>query len=365
MGLTYKKSGVDYNLLDPIKRMAQIEGLKTTDNIQHTGFNEIKQSRGESAYILETPDCYFAYVIEGLGTKNLIAEDLEKITGRTYFDVIGFDTVISILMDLTTVGAKPLTVLSYWALGDSAFLNDKERLKSFIAGWRRACDENNITWGGGETPTLKDVIYADTIDLAGAAFGIIKPKNRIVLGDRLKDGDVIILFESSGIHVNGLSLARKLADKLPDGFNTKLPSGVLYGEALLTPTLSYNQMIQEIQNSKIDIHYMVNITGHGWRKIMRAKQPFSYIINNIPPVPEIFKFIQKHSALSDSEMYGTFNMGAGLALFVSPKEADEVLEISKKHKIKAWVSGVVRNGTKRVNLKPINVIYNEKDLNLR
>lgn len=365
MCLTYKKSGVDYTLLDPVKKMAQEEGLKTLSNIHTSGFSEVKDSRGESAYVLEAPDCFFAFVVEGLGTKNLIAEDLEKITGKSYYNVIGFDTVISILMDLVTVGAKPLTVLSYWALGASTFLNNKKRLKSFITGWRKACDENNITWGGGETPTLKNIIYPNTIDLAGAAFGIIKPKDRVVLGNKLREGDIIILFESSGIHVNGLSLARKLANKLKNGFTTKLPSGVLYGEALLTPTLSYNQMIQDIQNFKINIHYMVNITGHGWRKIIRAKQSFSYIINSLPPVPEIFKFIQKHTALSDSEMYGTFNMGAGLAVFVNPKDAEEILKISKKHKIKAWVAGTVKNGSKKVIIQPINVTYKESDLNIR
>lgn len=365
MNLSYKKSGVNYDLLDPVKKIAQKEGLKTAENFSETGFKEVSESRGESAYIIESADCYYAFVEEGLGTKNLIADEMRKITGKTYYDVIAYDTVMSIVMDLTTSGAKPLTVLSYWAVGDSKWLSDKKRIHDFITGWKKACDTVCVSWGGGETPTLKDIIYPDTIDLAGAAWGIIKPKERIILGDKLKDGDAIILFESSGIHANGLTLARKIADKLSSGLATRIGNNKLYGEALLTPTRSYNKLVEDIQNAGIDIHYMVNITGHGWRKLMRAKRELSYAMDYVPDVPEVFRFIQGKSNLSDKEMYATFNMGAGFAIFVNSKDTKKVLKISEKNKINAWVSGRVRNGAKRVIIKPLNISYSGDELKIR
>lgn len=365
MKLDYKKSGVNYDFLDPIKKMAQKEGLKTVNNLLRTGFREISESRGESAYIVESTDCYYAFVEEGLGTKNLIADQMRKITGKTYYDLIAYDTVMSIVMDITTSGAKPLTVLSYWAVGDAKWLLDKKRMKDFITGWRKACDTIGVSWGGGETPTLNDVIYPNTIDLAGAAWGIIKPKNKIILGDKLKNGDAIILFESSGIHVNGLTLARKIADTLPSGFATRIGDNKLYGEALLTPTRSYHILVEDIQNAGINIHYMVNITGHGWRKLMRARKAFSYSIEKTPPISELFSFIQKHSGLNDKEMYATFNMGAGFAMYIAPQDAERVVKIASKHKIKAWIAGKVENGEKKVILKPLNIAYNAHELEIR
>lgn len=365
MSLSYKKSGVNYDLLDPVKRLAQVAGLKTTNNILGSNFREIAGSRGESAYVLEAADCYHAFVQEGLGTKNLVADEMRKITGKTYYDDIAQDTVAAIINDLITVGARPLSVFAYWAVGDSKWFADKKRNKDLVNGWKKACDLAGASWGGGETPTLKDIINPNTIDLAGAAFGIIHPKSRLILGDKLSADDAIILFESNGIHANGLSLARKIASNMPKGYATKLPSGNMYGEKLLAPTIIYSKLINDLLDRGIEIHYMVNITGHGWRKLMRAKRSFTYVIDSIPTVPEIFKFIQTHSGLSDKEMYSTFNMGAGFAIYLSEKEAKKVLSIFQKQKIKTWIAGRVENGPKQVIIKPKNIVYNEIDLNIR
>lgn len=364
MSITYKKSGVDYSFLDPIKILAQKAAAKTSRNLDGSGFSEKRKSRGESAYILEASDAYLAFVAEGLGTKNLVADEMRKIGGKTYYEGIAQDTVAMIINDLITVGAKPLTILAYWSVGDSSWWRDSKRANDLIYGWQKACQMAEVVWGGGETPTLKDVILPATIDLGGAAFGIIKPKEMIVLGDKLKPGDDIILLSSSGIHANGLSLARKLADN-PGGLTTKLTNGQTFGEALLTPTIIYSKLINNLQKRKIDIHYMVNITGHGWRKIMRAKNDFSYVLENLPVVSPLFIFIQKKANLTSREMYSTFNMGAGFALFTSEKYSQEVIEQAKRHNISAWVAGKVTNGPKRVIIKPLNIIYQEKDLKLR
>lgn len=365
MTISYKHSGVNYNLLDPIKKMAQAAGIKTRDNFRIKELKELSYSRGESAYVMESDDCYFAFVQEGLGTKNLVADQMRKITGKTYYDAIAQDTVAMIVNDLITVGAKPLTVLAYWAVGDSNWFTDKIRSNDLICGWKIACDLAQVVWGAGETPILKDIVNPSTIDLAGCAFGIVKPKSRLVLGDRLSIGDEIICFESNGIHANGLTLVRELAKKLPFGFAEKLPGGELFGEEILKPTFIYSKLIQDILDSDIDIHYMVNITGHGWRKLMRAKKSFSYIIDELPRIPDIFNFIQDESNLSNKEMYATFNMGAGYAIFVEKRNTEKILSICKKHNIKFWIAGHVENGSKKIIIKPRNITYNADELNIR
>ncbi len=365
MKFSYKKSGVDYKLLDSIKRLAQANGLKTGFNFKNTEFNEVVGSRGESAYVLETKNCYFAFVTEGLGTKNLIADEMGKLTGKSFYTGIAQDTVAMIVNDLITVGAKPLTISAYWAVGDTKWWSYKRRAFDLISGWRKACDIAHCGWGGGETPTLKGIIKKGVIDLAGSGYGIIKPKERLARGNRLKAGNAIIMFESSGIHANGLTLARKLGYKSNDGFSTKLPNGKMYGEELLTPTIIYSRLIQDLLDSGIDIHYMANITGHGWRKLMRAKKDFSYIIEQLSPTLPIFSFIQKKSGLTDKEMYATFNMGVGFAIFVKSDQVNKVLAISNKHKIKSWIAGKVHIGEKQVIIKPLNIIYKGNDLNIR
>src|SRR5579872_3006818 len=152
--LTYKSSGVDYDAMDPLKRLAQIEGRKTIKNILGTGLKEVEESRGESAYIQEFGKSYLAFVEEGLGTKSLVADAMYKITGKTYYDQLAQDTVAMMVNDLITLGAKPTTILAYWAAGSSSWFEDKKRMEDLVIGWRKACDLSGAVWGGGETPTL-------------------------------------------------------------------------------------------------------------------------------------------------------------------------------------------------------------------
>ena len=363
--LTYKQTGVSYDAMDPLKRMAQIAGKKTAKNLHGSSFLELKQSRGESAYVLDHGDSYFVSVMEGLGTKSLVADAMRKVTGKTYYDKVAQDTVAAIINDLITVGAKPITILAYWAAGNAKWFEDKKRMEDLVNGWKKACDMAGGVWGGGETPTLSGIIEPDTIDLGGSSFGVIKPKKRLVLGEKLKVGDVIILFESSGIHANGLSLARKIASNLKNGYSTKMPNGQMYGEGLLSPTLIYSKIIQDLFANHVDIHYMAHITGHGWRKIMRHTKPFTYRIHTLPPVPEILKFICKKGPLDEKEAYGNLNMGAGYAVFVPKKDVEKVMRIAKKNKIEAYDAGVVEKGKKQVIIEPKNIVFEGESLKVR
>src|SRR3989344_8316978 len=124
--ITYAQVGDNYDTKDPIKKLAQVAAGKT--KIAASDFKEVSDSRGESAFVWEQNGVLLASVVEGLGTKNLIADEMRKITGKTYYDIIGHDTVATIINDLITVGAKPLVINAYWAIEDNAWLNDKKRI---------------------------------------------------------------------------------------------------------------------------------------------------------------------------------------------------------------------------------------------
>lgn len=363
--ITYAQSGINYQAMDPLKKLAQMKARQTAYNLHRFHMSEVAESRGESAYVWEETDSYRAFVIEGLGTKNLVADAMREITHKTYYDALAQDTVAMIVNDLIVVGANPLVINAYFATGSSDWFLDEERSKDLVNGWSKACDLSGATWGGGETPTLKGIINPETIDLGGSAIGIIKPKNHLVLGDKLQAGDRIVLIESSGMHCNGATLARTVADSLPKKYETLLPSGKMYGEALLTPTHIYAKLVEDVFKAGIDIHYMVNITGHGWRKLMRATKEFTYVLEQIPESHEEFHLIQKASGNSDEEMYGTFNMGAGFAFFVPAKDAGKIKKIALKHKLKSLNAGFVKEGEKQVIIDPKNIVFKGKSLDLR
>lgn len=363
--IDYSSSGVNYNLMDPLKKAAQSAGKQTAKNLLKFGLREVEESRGESAYVWEEEDSFRALVIEGLGTKNLVADEMEKATGKTYYSQIAQDTVAAVVNDIITVGALPVVVNAYFGSGGQEWFSNSKRSKALVEGWAKACNLAGCTWGGGETPGLAGIINPETIDLAGACIGIIKPKERLTLGDKLEAEDVILLIESSGIHANGLSLARAVAEKLPEKYATKLVDGTTYGETLLTPTYIYAAVIKDLFEAGIGIHYMVNITGHGWRKLMRANRDFTYHITQIPPVQRIFDFIKEHSGSNDEEMYGIFNMGAGFALFLKPDQVEKAQEIITANKLNSWNAGVVQKGVKQVIIKPKNVVFKSETLVIR
>jgi len=365
MSITYSQVGDNYDLKDPIKKLAQTAAAQTGANLAQHGMEEITDSRGESAYVWKQGDIYMASVVEGLGTKNLVADAMRKITGKTYYDIIGHETVATIINDLITVGAKPLVTHAFWGVGSNDWFQDAPRLKDLILGWKRGCDEAGSSWGGGESPTQTSIINSDCIDLGGSSVGIIEDKKNLITDKKLQDGDRIILLQSTGINANGLSLARAVAERLPEKYAAKLPSGAHYGEAVLNRTNIYAKLFQNLFKGGVDIHYLSNITGHGLRKIMRARGNFNYNIEKIFEPQEVFGIIQKYAELSDYEMYQTYNMGMDYAVFVSPADVAKTLEIIKTTGFEAIDAGTVQSGPKQVIIKPKNLVYTSETLDLR
>ncbi len=363
--ITYSQVGDNYETKDPIKKLIQIGAKETSINLQNYGFREISDSRGESAFVWQQGKILMASVIEGLGTKNLIADAMRRITGKTYYDIIAHDTVATIINDLTTVGAKPLVIHAYWVIEDNDWLQDKPKMTDLIKGWKNACDISGATWGGGETATMKQIIIAGASEFAGSAIGIISNKDRFISDKKLKSGDRILLIKSNGVNANGISLTRAIANKLPKGYATKLKSGKMYGEALLTKTNIYAKLVQNLLAAGINIHYISNITGHGLRKIMRARQSYTYIVEKIFEPQPIFSFIQKHANLSDEEMYSTYNMGMDYALFISKKDTNKTQAIIKKNGFESIDAGYVDQGKRQVIVQPKQLTYSAETLNLR
>jgi phosphoribosylformylglycinamidine cyclo-ligase len=363
--LSYEQSGVNYDLIDPLKVAAQRAAAATGAHLGSHGFSEVKASRGESAYVVDVGPFYIASIVECLGSKTLVADEMAKLTGRSFYAGIAQDTIAMAVNDLITVGATPLVVQAYWAAGGSDWFGDAQRAQALVDGWKRACEVCNVAWGGGETPALAGIVEGGRIDLAASCTGMINPKTRLSVGDKLGAGDAIVLLASSGIHANGLSLARKLLERLPDGYLTKLEDGTTYGEALLAPTVLYSPVTEALFKAGITPHYCANVTGHGWRKLLRHPAQLTYRIDAIPAVPSVLKFIQQHARQDDREAYSTLNMGAGFALYVDAKDAQRTVEIARGCGIEAIVAGRVEAGPKQLVIEPLGITFGDDALQLR
>jgi phosphoribosylformylglycinamidine cyclo-ligase len=366
--ISYGAAGVDYARIDPLKLDAQRAALATGAHLDRHGFSEVESSRGESAYVVDVGPFYLATIVECLGSKALVADAMAPLIGRSAYAGIAQDTIAMAVNDLVTVGATPLVVQAYWAAGGSDWFNDGERAAALVAGWKRACDQCGVSWGGGETPALAGIVEAGRIDLAAACTGIVSPKTRLSLGAHLGPGDAIVLLASSGIHANGLSLARELAERLPRGYLEPVTGSAVptsFGEALLAPTVLYPPITEALHRAGIRVRYAVNVTGHGWRKLMRHPGDFTYRIRRLPDVPAVLSFIAREASLDARSAYGTFNMGAGFAVFVPAEDAERAAAVARKIGIDAWVAGEVEAGPRRLVIEPLDLEYAGNELGVR
>ena len=363
--LTYEEAGVHYDVIDPLKVQAQRAAASTGAQLLRHGFHEVMASRGESAYVVDVGPFLIASIVECLGSKALVADEMHRLTGRSYYDGIAQDTIAMAVNDLITVGATPLVVQAYWAAGGSEWFGDSARAQALVEGWQRACLACGVSWGGGETPALAGIVEPGRIDLAASCTGIVAPHSRLSLGDELGHGDAIVLLSSSGIHANGLTLARKVAERLPQGYLSEIAPGLSYGDALLAPTILYSPVTEALHQAGISLHYCANITGHGWRKLMRHPAEFTYRIDALPAVPTVLHHIQQTAALDAEQAYSTFNMGAGFAVFVKFDEASRVIELARSHGVDAMLAGRIEAGPKQVIIEPLSVRFGADSLALR
>ncbi|HVU16091.1 MAG TPA: AIR synthase-related protein [Candidatus Didemnitutus sp.] len=366
MTLSYESSGVRYDQLDAFKRACQQAARPTAELLAGHGYREAEATRGESAYLIEADDHYLAHVEEGLGTKNLVADAVHAVTGRCFYREIAIDTVATIVNDMITCGALPVSVAMHAAVGDSGWFAETVRMQALVDGWAEGCRIAGAAWGGGETPTLRGVVRPECIVLAGSGMGRISPKKHRIRGE-VRDGDAIIFLASSGVQTNGLSLCRLIAEELADGYLTSVGDGRNYGEALLAPSVIYVNFVRECQRRNLTLNYLAHVTGHGWRKLMRLEEPFVYEITQPRPAPALFRFLMETGPVEVREAYATFNMGVGFAAYVAPETAPAVIAAAQASGYDAWQAGNVRKegSRKAVSVPSLRLTYEADTLQLR
>lgn len=358
----YALSGVDYQILDRVKREAIRLAAATAPLLDSSGASELAGSRGSSAYVFEVQGVTLALVVEGLGTKSLLAADYLQTTGVSRFADIAQDAVAAIVNDVVSVGAVPLVVTAYFATGDADWYSDERRSLELLRGWQAACIESGAVWGGGESPALPGVVSPDAVELAGSALGMVPAGRRAVLGQDLASGDRIVLLASSGLHANGASLARRVAAGLPEGLLTPLPSGRALGDALLDPSVLYASFMRELLSTNVVPTFLNGVTGHGFLKIMRSPAAVRYLIHQVPEVPEVLTFLASALDLSPAEAYSTLNMGAGYVVIVRPEHVGETLRVAAATGHVAIDAGEVVDGPRSLSILPLGIDYGADEL---
>jgi phosphoribosylformylglycinamidine cyclo-ligase len=361
---SYRDAGVDYETLDAGKRLAMTMAAATSPLLVAHGARALDASRGEPAFVFELDERTLAFVLEGLGTKSIVARQVLQEQGIDRFADVAYDAVAAIVNDLCCVGALPLVVNAYFATGASEWYREGARARSLIEGWRRACTDAGCAWGGGESPSLPGLVSEGEIELAGAAVGVVPPGRAPILGAELGPGDEIVLVASSGLHANGASLARHVAGGLRDGYATALPSGTTLGEALLEPSAMYVGLVGELLSQGSPLKYISHITGHGLLKLMRRPQALKYRIWKLPETPEVLSFLVAQAGLDAKAAYSTFNMGAGYALYCAAGAGREIMEVAAGLGLRACIAGAVEEGSREVVLEPLEVRYDGSELEL-
>ncbi len=330
MKVTYKDAGVD------IKKVKTAhKAIEELISVTHGFQNGILSGYGHYAGLIEIGNNrVLALHTDGVGTKVLVAQ----IAGR--FDTVGIDCIAMNVNDVICVGAEPVAFVDYIALKKADERLTHEIVKGLVEGARQA----GVAIVGGETAIMPDVItgHKQAFDLAGTVIGITD-KTKLVLGDKIVNGDVIVGVESNGLHSNGFSLARKvLLRKYKIGQKIKELNSTLADE-LLRPTRIYVKPIIEILN-KMEIHGLAHITGGAFTKLTRLNDSVSFKLDDVPEPQPIFKLLQTYAKINDKEMYSTFNMGIGFCVIARDKVADAVIKTFKKYGMRSSVVGKIADG---------------------
>lgn len=337
MSLTYRDAGVDID-----KQNLFVKAIRSS--VKSTHGPEVIGGIGGFAGLFKLDigtytDPVLVSSTDGVGTKLKIAFLADNHEG------IGIDLVAMVVNDLVVVGAQPLFFLDYFATGKLSL----DRAKTVIAGITRGCREAGCALIGGETAEMPGFYREDEYDLAGFGVGVVEG-DKIIDGSRTSAKDVLIGIHSSGLHSNGFSLVRKVlferAKLRIDDYLEDL--GKPLAEELLTPTRIYVKSVLNVLRG-FEVKGLVHVTGGGFYDNIPRVLPSrssAHIDRAAWEVPPIFRFIQDIGKIEDAEMYRTFNMGIGMILIVSPRDADEVMIRLKGLKETADIIGHIESRTK-------------------
>lgn len=338
MGLTYRDSGVDKE-----KGYQEVQIIK--DIVKKTHGKEVLANIGGFAGLFK-PDIsdmkepVLVSGTDGVGTKIKLAMQLNK------HDTVGIDLVAMCVNDILCQGASPLFFLDYIATGKLV----PEKMADLVKGVAEGCSQSEAALIGGETAEMPGIYGEDDYDLAGFAVGIVD-KEKIITGENIKEGDLLIGLPSSGVHSNGFSLVRACLDrtgtKLTDSFED-----TSIGERLLVPTKIYAKEIKALLK-EVDVKGISHITGGGLYENVPRMLPdeigtvFDLEEADIDP---IFKKIQEMGDVDTDEMFATFNMGYGMVIAVSEKDLDKSLEILKQFDDKGKLIGKCVKSDEKVKI---------------
>lgn len=307
-GLTYADAGVD--IREEAETVEALVGALTTGRegdvqpIDLPGHFAGGVRMGEIALILCT---------DGVGSKVMVARSM----GR--YDGIGIDCLAMNVNDAVCVGAEPVAFVDYLAV--------EEHEEGFAAqvgeGLARGARESNVAIVGGETATLPGVV--EGFDIAGTCLATC-PVDRLVTGEQIAPGDVVVGLPSDGIHSNGLTLARKALERSGLEYDDEVPElDRPIGEELLEPTRLYVEPALDLLDA-VDPHGLVHVTGGGVHNFPRLAEEVAYVLDGWPDPLPVFDAIERLGSVPTHELYETFNMGVGFAAIVDAEDADAALD---------------------------------------
>jgi phosphoribosylformylglycinamidine cyclo-ligase len=323
--MTYAKAGVDIE-----KESETIETLISQFKTKGKGFGKPIDLPGHFTGLIDFGDYALSLCTDSLGSKGMIANAMQK------WDTVGIDCIAMNVNDMICIGAKPMAFVDYLAVQK----HDTKMAKEIGKGLAKGAEMAGVSIIGGETATLPEIVKG--FDLAGTCLGFVD-KDKIITGKGIRPGDVIIGLRSSGIHSNGLTLARKIVKS--KGLTSKhyFPKTKLrIGMELLKPTRIYVNEVLSILK-KFHVKGMAHITGGGLRNLPRLKKNVEFRITNPLKPQEVFKQLQKLGNVKDREMYQTFNMGMGFVIIADSGDTEGILKLLKG-KVEAKVVGKVEKG---------------------
>ncbi|MEM0448390.1 MAG: phosphoribosylformylglycinamidine cyclo-ligase [Methanomassiliicoccales archaeon] len=333
--MTYAKAGVDIEA-----KSKAISSLIKQLRHRRGGRGTMMEVKGQFTSLIDFGDVALTLCTDGVGTKLLVAQAMRK------WDTVGIDCIAMNVNDTICVGAEPLAFVDYIAMDRP----DPVITEAIGMGLEKGARLSNCEIVGGEIAVLPEIVQG--VDLSGSCLGFV-PKDKIVTGAEVKVGDVIIGLPSSGVHSNGLTLARKVLERSQVPLHERPPElKRTVGEELLQPTAIY---VRKVLRMLEVVHPtgMVDITGGGLRNFVRLKKGVRFTISRpLRPQP-IFQLLQELGDIEDKEMYQTFNMGMGFAVVLRENDSKEALQLLGKG---AKIVGSVEEG-QGVVCSPLDLEY--------
>jgi phosphoribosylformylglycinamidine cyclo-ligase len=306
-GSAYAAAGVDIDL-----EATAIKSLIKNLSFKRKGKCKMMGAVGHFAGLIDFGEQVLALTTDGVGTKMLIADQQQD------WSTVGIDCIAMNVNDLYVMNMEPIAFVDYIATDKLSI----ERMAQIGIGLNEGAKQANIDIVGGETASLRGLVNG--LDLAGACLGM-QQKDKIITGDKIRPGNKIVGIPSTGVHSNGLSLARSVVEKYA-GYDEKFKGKKTFGQELLTPTRIYSEVLKV--TAKCTVHGMCHVTGGGLLNFNRLSK-YGFVFDNPIKPPAIFSWMQKAGDISDEEMYRTFNMGMGYAYVVPEKSVACITKMVK------------------------------------